>query len=265
MKRLTFILAIMGGMLLTGCKSDAPAVQAADVPAAPYAVFEEGLIADIEPQGWLLEMLERQRDGLTGHPEAMAYPYDSPLWAGELKRDSENRGADWWRYEQTAYYLDGLARLGYILDDENLLAVWNENINYVLDHPLPAKKGVEKALPENFRSDNPAVRKRLEKMQKIMSAGRPEGRLGADANSMAWPLAVFFRAAKACYEATGDERIPAALEKNWFSFTVEELGSDRGPVNVEGILWTYAITGNPELLKLAEAVWAEELPEIPSC
>ena len=145
MKRLTFILAILGGMLLTGCKSDAPAVQAADVPAAPYAVFEEGLIADIEPQGWLLEMLERQRDGLTGHPEAMAYPYDSPLWAGELKRDSENRGADWWRYEQTAYYLDGLARLGYILDDENLLAVWNENINYVLDHPLPAKKGVEKA------------------------------------------------------------------------------------------------------------------------
>ena len=262
MKRLTFILAILGGMLLTGCKSDAPAVQAADVPAAPYAVFEEGLIADIEPQGWLLEMLERQRDGLTGHPEAMAYPYDSPLWAGELKRDSENRGADWWRYEQTAYYLDGLARLGYILDDENLLAVWNENINYVLDHPLPAKKGVEKALPENFRSDNPAVRKRLEKMQKIMSAGRPEGRLGADANSMAWPLAVFFRAAKACYEATGDERIPAALEKNWFSFTVEELGSDRGPVNVEGILWTYAITGNPELLKLAEAVWAEDGAEL---
>ena len=110
MKRLTFILAILGGMLLTGCKSDAPAVQAADVPAPSHAVFEEGLIADIEPQGWLLEMLQRQRDGLTGHPEAMAYPYDSPLWAGELKRDSENRGADWWRYEQTAYYLDGLSR-----------------------------------------------------------------------------------------------------------------------------------------------------------
>ena len=234
MKRLTFILAILGGMLLTGCKSDAPAVQAADVPAPPHAVFEEGLIADIEPQGWLLELLQRQRDGLTGHPEAMAYPYDSPLWAGELKRDSENRGADWWRYEQTAYYLDGLARLAYILDDEDLLAVWNENINYVLDHPLPAKEGIAVELPASGRRpSNPAARARMEKMQKIMSAGRPEGRLGADANSMAWPLAVFFRAAKACYEATGDERIPAALEKNWLSFTVEELGMDRGPVNVE--------------------------------
>ena len=263
MKRLTFILAILGGMLLTGCKSDAPAVQAADVPAPPHAVFEEGLIADIEPQGWLLEMLQRQRDGLTGHPEAMAYPYDSPLWAGELKRDSENRGADWWRYEQTAYYLDGLARLAYILDDEDLLAVWNENINYVLDHPLPAKEGIAVELPASGRRpSNPAARARMEKMQKIMSAGRPEGRLGADANSMAWPLAVFFRAAKACYEATGDERIPAALEKNWLSFTVEELGMDRGPVNVEGILWTYAITGNPELLELAEAVWAEDGAEL---
>ena len=263
MKRLTLILASLGMMLLAGCKSDAPAVQAADVPAPPHAVFEEGLIADIEPQGWLLEMLQRQRDGLTGHPEAMAYPYDSPLWAGELKRDSENRGADWWRYEQTAYYLDGLARLAYILDDEDLLAVWNENINYVLDHPLPAKEGTAVELPASGRRpSNPAARARMEKMQKIMSAGRPEGRLGADANSMAWPLAVFFRAAKACYEATGDERIPAALEKNWLSFTVEELGMDRGPVNVEGILWTYAITGNPELLELAEAVWAEDGAEL---
>lgn len=260
MKKFTFILALLGSMLLAGCKSDAPEVKSADVPAPPYAVFEEGLIADITPQGWLLEMLERQRDGLTGHPEAMAYPYDSCLWAGELERDSESRGADWWRYEQTAYYLDGLARLGYLLEDEDLLATWNENINYVLDHPLPAKKGVDKtpAPAANRRRDNA----RWEKMQKIAAADRPEGRLGADANSMAWPFAVFFRAAKASYEATGDERIPAALEKNWFSYTVEELGMGRGPVNVEGILWTYAVTGNPELLKLAEAVWAEDGGEL---
>lgn len=263
MKKLTLILASLSIAMLAACKSDAPEVQSADIPAPPHAVFEEGLIADIEPQGWLLEMLQRQKDGLTGHPEAMAYPYDSPLWAGELKRDSENRGADWWRYEQTAYYLDGLARLAYILDDEDLLAVWNENINYVLDHPLPAKEGTAVELPASGRRpSNPAARARMEKMQKIMSAGRPEGRLGADANSMAWPLAVFFRAAKACYEATGDERIPAALEKNWLSFTVDELGMDRGPVNVEGILWTYAITGNPELLELAEAVWAEDGAEL---
>lgn len=227
-KRIVLILAL-GAVLLQGCKSEAPAVQAADVPVPEYAVYGEGLIADITPEGWILEMLERQKDGLTSHPEAMAYPYNSCLWAGDLKRDSDDRGANWWRYEQTAYYLDGLTRLGYLLDDEALLSVWKENIDYVLGHPLPA------------RHDS--------------LIDRGEGRLGPDSGSMAWPFAVFFRAMKAGYEATGDERIPAALEKNYLSYSVDELGSGRGPVNVEGILWTYSLTGNRELLDLAEEVW----------
>ena len=259
MKTLIPILAAGCALLLAGCSNDVPEVRSADVPAPPHAVFSEGIIADIEPQGWLLEMLERQRDGLTGHPEAMAYPYDSCLWAGELERDSESRGADWWRYEQTAYYLDGLARLAYLLDDEELLSVWNENIDYVLGHPLPYRKSEPADLvPLNaMRPVTPEAAERHEKLLKIRSSDRPEGRLGPDAESMAWPFAVFFRAAKACYEATGDARIPAALEKHYLSYTVEELGMGRAPVNIEGILWTYSVTGNPELLELAEAVWAD--------
>ena len=93
------------------------------VPAAPYGVFHEGMIANVTPEGWLKEILDRQREGLTGHPEAMAYPYNSCLWAGELSRDSESRGSDWWRYEQTAYYLDGLTRLGYILEDQEFIDI----------------------------------------------------------------------------------------------------------------------------------------------
>ena len=259
MKKSFFVIIFLCSAMLAGCRSAAPAVQAADVPAPEHAVYSDGLIADIRPEGWLLEILERQRDGLTGHPEAMAYPYDSCLWAGDLKRDSESRGADWWRYEQTAYYLDGLARLAYLLEDEELLAVWNENLDYVLDHPLPYRKSTPKDLvPLNARRPmTPEAAARLERMMKIRSADRPEGRLGPDAESMAWPFAVFFRAAKACYEATGDERIPAALEKHYLSYTVEELGMGRGPVNVEGILWTYGLTGNGKLLELAEAVWAD--------
>lgn len=33
-------------------------------------------------------------------------------------------------------------RLGYLLDDEKLLSVAKENIDWVLEHPLPAKKGI---------------------------------------------------------------------------------------------------------------------------
>ena len=82
-------------MFSTACtRGDDSAIQ--EVPLATYAKFGEGLHNEIEPQGWLKEMLVRQDSGLTSHPEAMSYPFDSKLWVGELERDSESRGADCW-------------------------------------------------------------------------------------------------------------------------------------------------------------------------
>ena len=65
------------------------------------AVFEDGLIDDVTPKGWLKEVLQNQKDGMTGHPESMSYPYDSNLWYGEIVRNTDTYGSDWWRYEQT--------------------------------------------------------------------------------------------------------------------------------------------------------------------
>ena len=255
--------------------------KSAAVPMPPYAVFTDGFHKDITPKGWLREILERQNNGLTSHPEAMSYPFDSKLWVGELERDSENRGADWWRYEQTAYYVDGLTRLGYLLDDEGLLEIARANVDWVLAHPLPAKKGtpynpadVDSVMKKNSRftaevSEDPKaqawvkrVRQEIETQLRIDSYDRPEGRLGPETKSMAWPFAVFFRAMKAYYEATGDKRIPQALEKNFLSYSVEEMGRNRFVVNVEGILWTYSITKNPQLLALAEEAWAQNGAEL---
>ena len=206
----------------------APVAVAPAIPVAPYAAFTEGLIADITPEGWVREILQRQKDGLTGHPEAMSYPFDSCCWAGnlEMSKNPHYWGSDWWRFEQSAYYVDGFTRLGYILDDEELMEKGRANVEYVLDHPLPPRPG------------------------------RPEGRLGREGMSMEWPFAVFFRAMKTYYEATGDPRVPSALEKSFLTFTPEELSRGRNNINVEGILWTYGLTGNPALLELAEAVWA---------
>ena len=273
MKKSIVILA--GLLLLAGCVKQTTT----SVPVAPHAVFAEGMIDKIQPEGWLKEILERQRDGLAGHPEAMAYPFNTVLWAGELKRDSESRGADWWRFEQTAYYLDGITRLGFLLDDQKFLDIWQENIEYVLAHPLPAKAGMteEEAMqqlqrgrrPRSFDaqvSADPEAQKRFEQMQarmkermakqaRILMADRSEGRLGPETGSMAWPFAVFFRAVQAYYEATGDPRIPEALEKNYLSYSLDELAQDRYVINVEGILWTYALTGNQALLDLAVNAW----------
>lgn len=292
---------IFSTMLVIGCAAFASCSKTASpqVPVAPYSRFSEGMIDKIQPEGWLKEILERQRDGLTGHPEAMAYPYNTCLWAGELERDSESRGADWWRFEQTAYYLDGLVRLGYILDDDALKSKWQENIDYVLAHPLPPKPGIsieeqikeeelaqaerQKRMAERMAqqgnsqrfaqrrqandmnaqiSEDPRAQarakqqqERREKQMRINAADRPEGRLGPETGSMAWPFAVFFRGVQAYYEATGDQRIPAALERNYLSYTVDELSMNRFVVNVEGMLWTYALTGNKELLDRAVEAW----------
>lgn len=264
-------------LLALSCSGGYVEPVATDIPAPEHAVYTEGLIADITPQGWLAEILRRQKDGLTGHPEAMDYPYNSPLWAGEIKRDSDSRGADWWRFEQTAYYLDGLARHAFITGDPDFLKVWNENLDHVLANPLPYKKGQQPSQEEmdaladfvaqitadpnvtdyqRFKAD------RNRKLLEIRAADRPEGRLGPETESMAWPFAVFFRAMKACYEATGDWRIPAALEKNYLSYTCQELSMSRFVVNVEGMLWTYSITGNKELLHRAKAAWDNSYSEL---
>lgn len=271
------IILLSAALALSACTRENVVSKSADIPAPQYAVFSEGLIADITPHAWLEETLRRQKEGLTGHPEAMDYPYNSPLWAGELKRDSDSRGADWWRFEQTAYYLDGLTRLGYITDDEELLNVWNNNLEYVLSHPLPFKKGetyTEKEIAEmnDFVAQITADPKvddykkyralRNRQMMEIRAEDRPEGRLGSETESMAWPFAVFFRAMKACYEATGDPRIPAALEKNYLSYSVKELCLSRFIVNIEGMLWTWAITGNDELLRRAEYIWQNASAEL---
>ena len=82
--------------------------------------WEETSLRDIRPQGWLMDYLQAQKTGLSGHPEALSYPYTTKLWDGDIPRKGDH-GSDWWRYEQTAYYADGLLRLGYLLDDEQMI------------------------------------------------------------------------------------------------------------------------------------------------
>ncbi len=260
MKTRITLLLLAFSLLFAACKEEekAPVAGAPDIPVAPYAAFAEGLINDITPEGWVREILQRQKDGLTGHPEAMSYPFDGCNWAGDLpiSQNPHYWGSDWWRFEQTAYYVDGFSRLGYVLDDEELMEKGKANVDYVLDHPLPPKPGYEldESSFRGFGFGN--MQAMLEKRKIIAAAGRPEGRLGREGDSMGWPFAVFFRTMKTYYEATGDPRVPVALEKNYLTYTPEELSDGRYIINIEGILWTYALTKNPKLLELAEAVWA---------
>lgn len=184
-----------------------------------YGVFDDCLLSRVEPQGWIKEFLERQKDGLSGHPEALSYPYNTALWDGEIKRQSDH-GENWWRYEQTAYYTDGILKLGYLLGDSLMIARGENGVSYTLEHATP------------------------------------EGLLGSEdvwagKRWRMWPQAVFFRSMKSVYEMTGNELIPSALEKYYLNYDAAEIGDGRNICNIEGMLWTYAKTGNHELLELA--------------
>ena len=190
------------------------------VPQA-VGVLEDGLLDDITPKGWLKEFLQAQKDGMTGMPESMSYPYDSNLWDGEIVRNTDTYGSDWWRYEQTAYYTDGLVRLAYLLDDQELIQKGEAGIIYTLSH--------------------------------ADSTGRlPHATFN---KASMWPMAVFWRAMKAYYDKTHDENIPKILEKHYLTYTLEDVENWRNILSIEGILWTYGKTGNADLLERCVRAW----------
>ena len=95
----------------------------------------------IRPNGWIRSFLETQLTGLTGHIEEAGYPFDTVCW-GEADYASDNENPQWWVYEQTAYWLDGMLRCAIALEDANydvtltldqeeyvlgIVAVMNEN------------------------------------------------------------------------------------------------------------------------------------------
>jgi len=193
--------------------------------AQNHTKFNAGSVPDIHPTGWLHTLLQRQKDGLTGHPEALSYPYNSCLWAGEISRSDESYGDNWWRYEQTAYYTDGMLRLGYEMEADVLVDKAMEGIEYTLANATDAG---------------------------VLGNRTLEG--------ITWPMSVFFRVLQAKYEHDGDTRIPAALERHYLNFTADELAGGivggRNIMSIEGMLWTYGKTGNERLLQLAEEAWA---------
>lgn len=191
-----------------------------------YAALREGLMPQIKATGWLDTFLQRQLTGMTGHPESLSYPYNTCLWAGEIERNTNAYGKNWWRYEQTAYYTDGLLRLGLLLGNAHLISKGEQGISYTIAHATPTGRLGNKSLGNNL-----------------------------------WPITVFERAMMADYLYTRNPAIPRALERNFFSFDNEavsgknKVGHNRSVVSIEGMLWTYGITGNKKLLSLAERAW----------
>jgi len=190
-----------------------------------HARYFETYLTSTTPAGWLQRWLELQKHGLTGHLEVAGYPFNTRMWAGPAL--PMTHGEPWWPYEQTAYWIDGLIRCGYLLGDDALLKKSKQQIDHVLKH----------ASKDGYLGPKSCKRP--------MHAGR-------------WSHMIFFRAMIAHYHATGDERIVPALEKHYLSDTAPHNGH-RDVCNVEIMCWVYGMTGNKAVLGRALKAYKEYL------
>ena len=179
-----------------------------------YGVFSELPVGAVKPQGWTKQFLVRQAEGLSGHPENMAYPYDTCMLAGVIPPPSVKHGENWWPYEQSGYFFDAVARLSALIDDPRVHELHQSALDYILAN----------------------------------STDR-----GYGASTSRWPNAVIGRGLLADYSATPNaqkrEAIAALIQQ---AILAHPGVNSRDGINAEEALYLYAITGDPKLLAYAD-------------
>lgn len=136
--------------------------------------FTELPVGAVQPRGWIKNWLLRQADGLTGHPENLAYPYDTCMYAGKVPPPPVKQPALWWPYEQSGYFVDGATRLSHLIDSPSAKTIPQANLKYILENSGPSKLGE---------------------------------------STWGWPCTVVGRALMAEYSATGNLKMAQTLQK----------------------------------------------------
>lgn len=165
----------------------------------------------IQPTGWLKKQLEIAAKGLTGK----LYTF----WPDV--KDSAWRGGDGDAWERAPYYLDGLTPLAYLLEDDELISVCKEYIEWTL------------------------------------ASQRADGFFGPESNDDWWPRMVMLKVLMQYFTATADKRVPEFMF-NYFKYQyrtlkhrpLREWAVARGAENMQAVVWLYNLTGSRFLLDL---------------
>ncbi len=201
-----------------------PAARAVLLPLPPGAV---------EPEGWLRDWCLAARDGYTGHMDEYDVAFQQ-AWAADHKMTGE--GLFWyngaWPYEGGGYWFDGLARLGYALHDDALIAQAKRRLDVVADNMNREGLLFLWWLDRKNPKDREAVQAALE--------GWP-----------LWACGLLGRAMTGYYAGSSDPHILEALEKA-YDADPDCLRSITGSLsNVWPAYDTYCWSGNR---KIAEAL-----------
>src|SRR5688572_10451682 len=193
-------------------------------------------LTSIKPAGWLRNQLRIQADGLSGHLDEF---WPDVMRSGWIGGDAEG-------WERGPYWLDGVVPLAFLLDDEKLMQKVHRWMDYILTHQrddgwLGPVKGAEQ-----YKDYDP------------------------------WPVFVALKAMTQYFEATGDARVPPAVER--FILRVDKLLDERPLFHwgrfrwadlVVTIHWLYELKPDARLLDVARKVtsqgydWGRAYDEIP--
>lgn len=187
-------------------------------------------LGKIKPEGWLKEMLQRQKTGATGRLDEL-YPKVMGERNGWLGGDGD-------QWERGPYWVDGLLPLAYLLDDNELITKAERWVEWA----LASQREDGYFGPDQDYENEPGVQR--------------------DNAHDWWPKMVVLKILQQYYSATGDERVVDLFSK-YFQYqlkTIEEkpLGhwtfwaEYRSADNLQAVYWLYNINEDPDLLKLAE-------------
>jgi hypothetical protein len=202
----------------------------------PHARFRELQLGSVLPDGWLRVELDQQAAGFTRHQSDFSFPFDRRYWASnERGQDEESRsgGTFWYPWEQVGYWTDGGYRCARLTGDSHLKRRVMQPIRYTIDNPEDG----------------------------WFLGPRRLFNLAPNQDPSRWPQAVFFRGLAGAAEGENDAGILDAMCRHYLQDT--ECDYQHGPwgprdrANIESILWCYAHSGDPRLLKKAEGIWAK--------
>lgn len=185
-------------------------------------------LGNIKAQGWLKEMLLRQKNGSTGKLDEL-YPSVMGSRNGWLGGDGD-------QWERGPYWIDGLLPLAYILDDKELKAKVQPWIEWAIKSQKP---------DGYFGPDKDYG---------------PESGLQRNNSKDWWPKMVMLKILQQYYSATGDERV-IKLMSGYFKYQLKTLPTQplghwtfwaeyRAADNMQAVYWLYNITGENYLLEL---------------
>ena len=194
----------------------------------------------VEPDGWLRDWCLAARDGFTGHMDE----YDDEFkraWAPDHKMTGERlfwyKGA--WPYEGGGYWFDGLARLGYALHDEALIAQAKKRLYAVADSMNTRGLLFLWWLDRENPGDRKAVNDAL--------GGWP-----------LWTCGLLGRAMTGFYAGSGDRHVLEALE-NAYSADPNCLRSITGSVSNPWPAYdTYCWTGSRGIAAALDAMFKQK-------